>query len=110
MRVARFFCAGLAGENFCERGLALHQFLKGGLDVVEGFEVVHALGASTEFTWSLRATQEQNTEDGGFSASEVEDFLGAVLVFGDPAVGASGGTGEALLLQCREGVADNVFV
>lgn len=110
MCVARFFCTGLAGENFCERRLALHQFLQGGLDVVESFEVVHALGASAELARGLRTAQEEDAEDSGFGAGEVEYFLRAVLVLGDAAIGAAGGSGEAVLLESAQGVANGVFI
>ena len=55
---------------------------------------MHALGAAAEFAGSLRAAQQEDAEDGGLAASEVEGFLQPMLVLGDAAVGAAGRAGE----------------
>ncbi len=110
MRVAGFFRSGLAGENAGQRRFALGEAVESGDNVVEGFEVIHAVGAAAEFAGSLRAAEEEHADDGDFAAVEVEDFLQAVFVFGDAAVGAAGWAGQALFLQGGEGVADGRFV
>ena len=96
MGVAGFLGAGLAGEDFDERGFALHEEVQSGLDTVEIFEVVEALGAGAEFAGGLRAAEEEDAEDGDFVTVEVEDFLEAVFVLGDAAV-AAGGPGQYLI-------------
>ena len=110
MRVAGFFGAGLAGKNTGQRRFALGQAVERGDDVVERFEVVHAVGAAAEFAGSLRSAEKQDADDGDFAAVEVEDFLQAVFELGDAAVGAAGGAGQAFFLQRGEGVADGGFV
>src|ERR1700690_1871380 len=110
MHVTRLFGSRLPRQNFCERGLSLHQLLQGGLDVVERFEMVHALGASAKFAGSLRTAEEKDAEYGGFGAGEVEDFLGAVLVLGDAAVSTAGGAGQPILLKAVECVTDGILV
>ena len=77
----------------------MSQAVERGDYVVEGFEVVHAVGAAAEFAGSLRSAEQQDADDGDFAAVEVEDFLQAVFELCDAAVGAAGGAGEALFLQ-----------
>src|SRR5216684_2252230 len=76
--VAGFFCAGLAGEDCGQRRVSLGQAIKGGDYVVEGFEVIHAVGAAAEFAGGLRAAQEEDADYCYFAAVEVEDFLEAM--------------------------------
>ena len=110
MHVTRFFGAGLARENGGERRLALAQSVESGDDIVESFEAIHALGAAAEFAGSLRAAKKKHAEDGSFATIEVEDFLEAVFVFRDAAVGSAGRTGKTFLLQRGEGLTDGIFV
>ena len=110
MHVAGFLGAGLAWKDRRQGRFALGQAVERGDDVIEGFEVVHAVGAAAEFAGSLRSAEQEDADDGDFAAVEVEDFLQAVLVFGDAAVGAAGGAGQALFLQRGEGVANSGFV
>ena len=110
LHVARFFGSGLARENGDQRGLALAEAVEGGDYVVESFEAVHAFGTAAEFAGSLRAAEEKHAEDGDLAAVEVENFLQAVLVFGNAAIGATGGAGETFFLQRGECVADGIFI
>ena len=110
MRVAGFFGAGLPREDCREGRVAVCKAIESGDYVVEGFEVVHAVGAAAEFAGSLRSAEQQDTDDGDFAAIEIEDFLQAVFEFCDAAVGAAGGTGHAFFLQASESVADCGFV
>jgi hypothetical protein len=109
MGVAGFFGAGLAREDGDERGLALHQQIEGGVDGAEVVELVEALAAGAELAGSLRAAEQEDAEEGDFVAMEIEGFLEAMLELGDAGVGG-GGTGEAVLVQGVEGVADGVLV
>jgi hypothetical protein len=84
--VTSFLGARLAREAFGEGRLALHEVVEAGLDSAKIVEVVHALGAGAEFARGLRASEEQDAENGDFVAVEVEGFLEAVLVLGDAAV------------------------
>ena len=93
MGVAGFARAGLAREKSGERWRALHEFLETGLNVVERVEVIHALSTAAQFPGSLRAAKQQDAEERDLAAVEVEDFLQAVFVLGDPAVGAADGSG-----------------
>ena len=97
---------GWRGRTAGQRRLALGQAIERGDYVVEGFEVVHAVGAAAEFAGSLRAAEEEHADYGDFAAVEVEDFLQAVFELGDAAVGAAGGPGEAFFLERGEGVAN----
>ena len=109
MHVAGFFCAGLARQDRGEWRLALAEAIECGDDVVEGFEAVHAFGAAAEFAGSLRPAEEKHAEDSDFAAIEVENFLQAMFVLGDPAVGAAGG--PARRFSCSVARAhDGVFV
>ncbi len=110
MHVAGFFGAGLAREYGGERGLALAEAVEGGDDVVEGFEAVHAFGAAAEFAGSLRTAEKQHAEDGDLAAVEVENFLQAMFVFSDAAIGAAGGARETFFLQGGECIADGISV
>src|SRR6202167_3712362 len=78
MGVAGFFGAGLAGKNRRERRVAVGQAVESRDYVIEGFEVVHAVGAAAEFAGSLRSAEQERADDGDFAAVEIEDFLQAV--------------------------------
>ena len=110
MHVAGLFCPRLAWEDGDEWRFALGQAVERGDDVFEGVEVVHAVGAAAKFSGSLRAAEEEDANDSGFAAVEVEDFLQAVFELGDAAVGSTGGSGQALLLESVESVADGVLI
>ena len=110
MHVTGFFGSGLAREDCGERRLALAKAVERGDDVVEGFEAIHALGAAAKFAGSLRAAKQEDAENGDLAAIEVENFLKAMLVFGDAAIGAAGGSGEAFLLKGRERIAYGIVI
>ena len=63
------------------------------MDGVQVVERVEAIGARAEFAGRLRAAEEQDADQGGLVAMEVEDVGEAMLVFWDAAVGG-GGAGE----------------
>ena len=109
MRVAGFFGARLAREDFDERRLTIHQEVERGVDGVQVVELVEAIGARAEFAGSLRTAEEEDAEQGDFVAVEIEDVCEAMFELGDAAVGG-GGAGEALLLERMESAADGVFV
>ncbi len=109
MSVAGFFRSGLASEQLYERRLAIHQKVERGVDGVQVFERIKPIGAGAKFAGRLRAAEEQDADQGGFVAMEVEDVGEAMLVFGDAAVGG-GGAGEALFGERVEGAADGLFV
>ena len=75
-----------------------------------GLELVHALGTSAKLPGSLRAAQQQNTEQSGFSAREVEYFLETVLIFSDTAIGAARRTSKSHFLQSRERIAHSILI
>src|ERR1700747_2463366 len=103
MHVARFFGAGLARENVGQWRLALGEGIERGKNVVESFEVVHAVGAAAEFAGGLWAAEKEHADHGNFAAVEVEDLLQAVFEFGDAAVGAARRASQALFLQRSAG-------
>ena len=88
MRVAGLFRSRLPSQHRRQGRLALHQLLQAGLQGVEVFELVHALGAPAQFARSLWPAQQQNAQHGGLAAQKVEHLLQTVLVLGDAAVGA----------------------
>ena len=110
MSVARFFGAGLAGEDFDEGWFALHQMLEAGLDGAQVVEGVHALGADAEFAGGLLAAEQQDAENGDFVAVEVEGFLETVLVLGHTTVRGADGTDQGLAVEGVQGLADGGFV
>jgi DNA-binding response OmpR family regulator len=110
MRVARLFGTGLAGQHFGQGRIALYQALQRGLRVAQVFKAVKALGAPAELARSLSAAQQQHAYYGGLGAGEVENFLRAMLEFGDAAVGAASRPGKAFLLKRVECAADNALV
>ncbi len=110
MRVASFFGARLARENFHERWLALHQVLQARLHGAQIVKRMHALGARAEFAGGLRAAQEQDGEDGDLVTIKVEGFLEAMLVLSDAAVRGTDGTDEGLAVERMQGLADGGFV
>ena len=110
VRVAGFFGSRLARKNSRQRWLALGQAVERGDHIFESFKMVHAIGAAAEFSGRLRAAKQQDADDGDLAAVEIEDLLQAVLELRHAAVGAAGGSGEALFLQGRESVANCRFV
>jgi hypothetical protein len=109
MGVGGFFGAGLAGEERDERRLALHQQIESGVDGVEVVKLVETLAAGAKFAGSLRAAEEQDTEERDFVAMEIEGFLEAMLELGD-AGGDGGGAGQTEVVEGVQGLADGVFV
>ena len=69
---------------------------------------MHAVGAAAQLAGRLRAAEEQQAEDGGLVAAEVEDGAYAVLV-ARGSTGVAGGGDEFEVLQLVEGSADLVF-
>ena len=110
MRVAGFLGPGLARENAGKGRFAVGEAIESRDNVVEGFEVVHAVGAAAEFAGSLRSAEQQYADDGDFAAVEVEDFLQAMLKLGHTAVRAAGWTSHSLFLQRGQGIANCGFV
>src|SRR5260370_14860668 len=96
MSVAGLLGAGLAGKNFDERGLALHQVLQTGLHGAQVVEGMHAFGAGAKFAGSLGAAKQQNAEDSDLVAVKVESFLEAVFVLGYAVFRGADGTGQGL--------------
>jgi hypothetical protein len=109
VRVADFFGAGLARQGRDQRRFTLHEAVEGGKHVIELGEAIDAFGAAPEFTGSLRTAEEQDAEDGGFTAGEVKDFLEAMLVLGDAAVRAAGDRGQVLIFETMQGQAYVLF-
>jgi hypothetical protein len=109
MDEAGFLGAWLAREDFDERGLALHEEIESGVYSVEIVELVEALGASAELAGGLRAAEKEDAEEGYFVAVEIEDVLEAVLELGYATVGG-GGTGETLVVQRVENLANGGFI
>jgi len=108
VHVAGFFCAGLARKNANQRRFATHEQVDRGMDGVEVFEGVHALGASAEFTGRLRAAKKKNAEDGCFVAMKVVDVAETMLEFGDAGIAARRAC-QSLIAEGAESVADFVF-
>jgi hypothetical protein len=102
VRVAGLLGAGLAGQHGDERRSALAKLLQPGEDVGDFSEGVEALSAAAELAWSLRAAEEENTDEGRFSAREVVRFSQPVLVLGNAAIGATGAAGEAHVFKAAQ--------
>jgi hypothetical protein len=77
--------------------------LETGEDIGDFGEGVEAIGAATEFAWSLRTAEEKNADEGGFGAGEVVGFAEPVLVFGNAAIGATGAAGETDVFKAAQG-------
>ena len=117
MGEAAFAGSGLAGKLDGERaGGSLCAFVgcgaggeavERGLDLGEVVEREEAVGAAAEFAGGLRASEEEETEDGGLVAAEIEDGAGAVLVLGD--AGVADGSDEGKLFEGVDGLADLIF-
>ena len=122
MGVAGLAGAGLAREKDEERAGGLRvwrsggvagggaggQTVEGGGDGAEVVEGEHAVGAGAELAGGLGAAEDEEAEERGLVAAEVEDGADAVLVLGDAGVAVGGG--EALLFEGVEGLADGLFV
>lgn len=98
---------GAARVAFGFGGGAGGQAVQGGLDGGEVIEGEEAVGAGAEFAWSLRAAEEEEAEQGGLIAAEVEDGAGTVLVLGDACVVHGGDERESF--EHVEGGADVAF-
>ena len=83
MRPAGLAAAGLArqqdGERLLTRGETLQRGERRGVVV----EREHALGAGAQFRRRLRAAQQQQADDRGFVATQVEHVAHAVLELRD---------------------------
>src|SRR5579859_4632886 len=110
MRESGFLRARLARKLHDERRIPAHQKIERGLHGAEVVKVVHAIGARTEFAGSLRSTKQEDAEESGFAAIEIEGLLKRVGVFGDAAVSSIGRAGEAFLLERAKRGADGVFI
>jgi len=71
---------------------------------------MNAFRTDAEFARSLRAAEHEHAENGGFAASEIEDFLNAVLVLRDAALCSADGTGKLLVFEAVESLAHFGFV
>jgi hypothetical protein len=80
------------------------------LDIFKRFEAVQAFGATTQFAWSLWTAQQQHAEHCYLGAREVEQLLQPLLIFRNPAVGATRRAGHPMLLQTLQGGANIVLV
>jgi hypothetical protein len=120
MGVAGFAGAGLAGQDGGEGaggggvGVGGIGFAGAGGEAIEGGddggEIVkgeHAVGAGAELAGGLGTAQEEEAEESGLVAAEVEDGADAVLVLGDPGVADGGDEGE--VFEGVEGLADVFF-
>jgi hypothetical protein len=116
MGVSGFAGAGLAGQDSGERAgfaggfvgcRAIAQTFQCGLDGGEIVEGVEAVGATAEFAWCLRAAEQEEAEDGGLVAPQVEDGADAVLVLGDAGVADEGDESE--VFEGVEGLANLFF-
>ena len=95
MGIAGFFCTGLASEEFDQRRLTVYQEVERGMDGIEVVERIHALGAGSQFAWSLRSAEEENAHQGDFMAMKINKIGEAMLKFGYATVGR-GGASETL--------------
>ena len=105
-----FFRSVLARKLHDQRRIAAQQEIERGLHGAEVVKMVHAIGARAEFAGSLRSAKQEDAEQSGFAAIEIEGFLQRVGVFGDAAVRSVRGTGEAFVLERAERGADGVLV
>ena len=71
---------------------------------------MHAFAAGTEFAGRLRPPQQQHADESGFAPVEIEDFLEAVLIFGDAAVKGIRGAGQTVFFEAADRLADGVFI
>jgi len=110
MRESGFLRARQARKLHDERRIPAHQKIERGLHGAEVVKVVHAIGARTEFAGSLRSTKQEDAEESGFAAIEIEGLLKRVGVFCDAAVSGIGRAGEAFLLERAKRGADGVFI
>ena len=110
MGVAGFLGAGLAGENGYERRIALHELLQAGEDFADFVEAVEAVGAAAELAGGLWAAQEQDADQRGFGAGEVEGFAEPMLVFSDAAIGAAGSASKTVVFKTAQGEADFLVI
>src|SRR5271166_6219577 len=76
--VAALLLAGLLGQELHERGIAAHEALQAGLQLLDGCEMKDTLGAGAQLPGGLRSAQEENAEDGDVAAIELEE-LGQIV-------------------------------
>ncbi len=109
MSVTGFSRTGLARQNARQSWLVHHEPLQDGEDVGDLFKGEDALGAGAQLAGSLGAAQQQDAEDGGLGAGEVERFLDGVFVFWY-AGGVAGLPGESSAGKRVQRSAHSVFV
>jgi hypothetical protein len=110
VRVTLLLRAGLAREDLDDGRIVFHEALQRGVDFIQVIEVVHAFGTAAEFAGSLRATQKQFAEDGGFETREVEGFLKAMLVFCDAAIHVVSAAGKVFFGEGAQGILNSGVV
>jgi hypothetical protein len=113
MSIAGLAGAGLTGENDgegtgfiagCVTAWTTCETFEGGLDGGKFIEGIETVGAAAEFTWSLRAAEHKETEDGRLVAAEVEDGTDAVLILWD--AGVANRSDERKIFEGVKGLAD----
>src|SRR5579875_624241 len=97
--IADFLRSRLTRKRGDQRGLSLDQPLQNAEDVIQLLEVVDALRPSSQLAGSLRSPQQQYTDDGGLSPSEIERFLQMMFELGDPAFRSAHHACQSKLLQ-----------
>ena len=110
VRVTGFLGSGLPREDHGQRWFALHELLQSGQNVADFLETVHALGAASELAGRLRAAQEEDANERGLGAAEVECFAQPMFIFGDAPVGGACAPGEAIVFEAMQGVAYRIFI
>ncbi len=108
--VAGLLGAGLAGQDGDERRRALGKLLKTSEDVGDFAKGVKTLSAAAQFSRGLRAAEEENADEGEFSAGEVVGLAEPVLILRDAAVGAASATGKTDVFKAAQGEVNFFFV
>src|SRR5215831_13204506 len=102
MRIADLLGSRTASQSFGQWRIAARELLQSGEHFVQVFKAVHAFRATAQLARCLWAAQQEHAQDRRLRSSEVEDLLQAVLILGDPAVSAAGGSSQPLVTQVAQ--------
>jgi hypothetical protein len=109
MCAAGFLRAWLPRQDRHQRRIALFQAAQSGMYALQVFKSVHPRSVRSQFTGSLRPTQQQLAEDGDLRPVKIENVLKTVLEFGNAAVCGADRSHQRLIFEMVESFSDFAF-
>ena len=89
----RLLLARLAGRLLDEQVVSHREHVQGRLHLLEGVEVVQAVGPRAELAWRLRTAEQEQGHDGALSAVEPQHLVEHLPELGRARRGSGGSRG-----------------